>query len=185
MNEGINICKILKDCKAGTNLYSPIFGKVELKQLYPGKFWCIETNNACLYTNDGKIAIHDGVGKLSDECMLFPSKSQRDWENTHLFDKNRLSHSDMLDIVYRTDLEQCLVRNRGDVWHYAEGLHSIRTLDGIKNFLDRFFVNRDPTSARRSDKGELYEQVIPYNDDTKSLIGTADDCAEYYKWWEE
>lgn len=185
MNEGINICEILKDCRlqGGTKLYSPMFGKVELVKLYPGKFWCIETNNACLYTKDGKIAIHDGVGKLSDECMLFPSKSQRDWKDTHLFDKNRLSHSKMLAIVYKTDLEQCLVRNRGDVWHYAEGLHSFVSCDGARNYVDWLFENQDPTSKRESN--EWYEQVIPYNDDTKSLIGTSDDCAEYYKWWEE
>lgn len=185
MNEGINICEILKDCKAGTKLYSPLFGKVELAHLYPGKFWCIETNNACLYTRDGKIAIHDGAGKLSDECVLFPSKSQRDWRNTHLFDKNRLSYSDVLNIVYNNDLEQCLVRNRGDVWHYVEGLHGYAFCDGVRNYIDLLFTNQDLTSARKSNKGEWYEQVIPYNDDTKSLIGTADDCAEYYKWWEE
>lgn len=26
---------------------------------------------------------------------------------------------------------------------------------------------------------------IPYNDETKHLLGTTDDCPEYYKWWEE
>lgn len=33
MNEGINICEILKDCKTGTKLYSPVFGYVELVKL--------------------------------------------------------------------------------------------------------------------------------------------------------
>lgn len=28
-----------------------------------------------------------------------------------------------------------------------------------------------------------YQQCIPYNDDTKHLVGTLDDCPEYYKWW--
>ena len=27
--------------------------------------------------------------------------------------------------------------------------------------------------------------VIPYNDETKHLVNTTNDCAEYYKWWEE
>ena len=26
---------------------------------------------------------------------------------------------------------------------------------------------------------------IPYNDDTKHLHNTTDDCPDYYKWWEE
>ena len=30
-----------------------------------------------------------------------------------------------------------------------------------------------------------YQQCIPYNDDTKHLVGTLNDCPEYYKWWEE
>lgn len=29
-----------------------------------------------------------------------------------------------------------------------------------------------------------WQQCIPYNDDTKHLIGTKEDCPEYYKWWE-
>ena len=28
-------------------------------------------------------------------------------------------------------------------------------------------------------------QCIPYNDETKHLIGTTNDCPDYYKWWEE
>ena len=30
----------------------------------------------------------------------------------------------------------------------------------------------------------IWRRCIPYNDDTKHLIGSADDCPEYYKWWE-
>lgn len=33
--------------------------------------------------------------------------------------------------------------------------------------------------------GDVWEMCIPYNDDTKHLLGTTDDCPEYYKWWEE
>ena len=28
-------------------------------------------------------------------------------------------------------------------------------------------------------------QCIPYNEETKHLVGTSDECPEYYKWWEE
>lgn len=30
-----------------------------------------------------------------------------------------------------------------------------------------------------------WKQCIPYNDETKHLLGTKEDCPEYYKWWEE
>ncbi len=28
-------------------------------------------------------------------------------------------------------------------------------------------------------------QCIPYNEETKHLLGKTTDCPEYYKWWEE
>ena len=33
--------------------------------------------------------------------------------------------------------------------------------------------------------GSCYNWCIPYNDETKHLVGTTDDCPEFYKWWEE
>lgn len=30
-----------------------------------------------------------------------------------------------------------------------------------------------------------FKVCIPYNEDTKHLVGTSEDCPEYYKWWEE
>ena len=33
--------------------------------------------------------------------------------------------------------------------------------------------------------GMIYNKYIPYNEETKHLVGTNDDCPEYYKWWEE
>ena len=33
--------------------------------------------------------------------------------------------------------------------------------------------------------GTVYYQCVPYNEETKHLLGTSNDCPEYYKWWEE
>ena len=33
--------------------------------------------------------------------------------------------------------------------------------------------------------GFWWKCCIPYNEETKHLVGTKDDCPEYYKWWEE
>ena len=30
-----------------------------------------------------------------------------------------------------------------------------------------------------------WDYVIPYNEETKHLLGTKEDCPEYYKWWEK
>ena len=31
--------------------------------------------------------------------------------------------------------------------------------------------------------GCKWDMCIPYNDETKHLVGTTEDCPEYYKWW--
>ena len=33
--------------------------------------------------------------------------------------------------------------------------------------------------------GGYFKVCIPYNEETKHLVGASDDCPEYYKWWEE
>ena len=33
--------------------------------------------------------------------------------------------------------------------------------------------------------GGYFKVCIPYNEETKNLAGTDNDCPEYYKWWEE
>ena len=33
--------------------------------------------------------------------------------------------------------------------------------------------------------GDDYKLCIPYNDDTKHLVGTTDEAPEYYRYWED
>ena len=33
--------------------------------------------------------------------------------------------------------------------------------------------------------GIAFHICIPYNEETKHLVGTKEDCPEFYKWWEE
>ena len=84
MSENLNLAEILKDCPKGTKLYSTIHGEVEFVEIrnyitdYPiiykykdkdGNYICSDNT-----TVDGKHAFcSDG------ECVLFPSKDQRDW----------------------------------------------------------------------------------------------------------
>lgn len=78
MNENINLVEILKDCPEGTKLYSPIFGEVFLYKIsqvgYP----------ISIKTLNGDIAKFNEYGMYYNEyahaeCVLFPSKDQRDW----------------------------------------------------------------------------------------------------------
>ena len=78
----INLLNILKHCPEGTKLYSPIYGEVTFTRI------SIINTILCKATkSNGEITSVDfnRFGRLSgefsnSECVLFPSKDQRDWD---------------------------------------------------------------------------------------------------------
>lgn len=75
----MNIAEKLKKCPKGTKLYSPVYGEVELDCVKDDKEYpitCITRKGSYeLFTSEGRYFLD-----YSDaECMLFPSKDQRDW----------------------------------------------------------------------------------------------------------
>lgn len=80
----MNIAKILKYCPKGTKLYSLVDGTVTLESIDNTQQYPIEvitsTGNTSYFTKDGKIFANRPDG----ECVLFPSKNQRDWEEFRL-----------------------------------------------------------------------------------------------------
>ena len=81
MNENIDLTEILKDCPKGTKLYSPLFGYVELKEIDTSKVYPVNVKLASglieSFTREGKL--YDRDYYKDTECVLFPSKDQRDW----------------------------------------------------------------------------------------------------------
>lgn len=79
----INVAEKLKDCPKGTKLYSPLFGEVEFVRIEigsPGFSIVVKVlDNGIPYSNVSFTA----EGKWHDieqsECLLFPSKDNRDW----------------------------------------------------------------------------------------------------------
>lgn len=77
-----NLVSILKHCPEGTKLYSPIYGEVTFTRI------SIINTILCKATkSNGEITSVDfnRFGRLSGEfsnaeCVLFPSKDQRDWD---------------------------------------------------------------------------------------------------------
>ena len=77
----MTIAEILKYCPEGTKLYSPIYGEVTFKGISStNSILCRATHS------NGKISVvaFNSIGMLQDgfsnsECVLFPSKRQRDW----------------------------------------------------------------------------------------------------------
>lgn len=78
MNEKLNLVEILEECPKGTKLYSSVLGEVEFVKIVDEDGYyhirVIGENGNASFTSQGKLFnIQQG------ECLLFPSKHQRDW----------------------------------------------------------------------------------------------------------
>lgn len=77
----INLAKILKYYPKGTKLYSPIYGEVVLDSVQGKSIYTLaKTNNGATL-----VVEFNHLGRLyyefsNSECVLFPSKDQRDWD---------------------------------------------------------------------------------------------------------
>ena len=80
----INIAEKLKGCPQGTKLYSPLFGEVEFVRIEIGSIIVKVLDNGIPYSN----VTFTAEGKLynieQSECLLFPSKDNRDWNKFNL-----------------------------------------------------------------------------------------------------
>lgn len=74
MNENINLVELLKDCPKGTKFYTPICGEVELVVIDDNLINTTNNIYNCFFTKEGYYST-----KGTPECLLFPSKDQRDW----------------------------------------------------------------------------------------------------------
>ena len=166
MNENLNLVEILKDCPKGTNLYSTVFGDVEFMKVFQEKvFYSIEIklNNNLIenLTKDGRM-----FTEYSGECTLFPSREQRDWSKFKLekpkFDPKTLKPFDKV-----------LVRLTKDgVWHATFFSHYDKEVN--------WGCYPCVTTSCKS-----YSKCIPYNDETKHLVGTTEEAPEFYRYWED
>ena len=161
MNENLNLVEILKDCQKGTKLYSPVFGEVEfesINDIIGPIVVTTNTGNAECFTTDGKMYTY-----YNGECLLFPSKEQRDWSKFKIkkpkFDPKTLQPFDKVLVKYLKD----------DYW--SCDLFSNITKDGkIYPYLC---------------VSGVYKYCIPYNDDTKHLVATNKEAPEFYRYWED
>ena len=169
MNENIDLTKILKDCPKGTKLYSTVLGEVTFKDIVDDTiFSIIISYRNGLYEEsfmaDGRILNEDG------ECTLFPSKDQRDWSEftapwykpeKKRFDPNTLQPFDK--VIARID---------------EHGIWCCEWFSFIDSFIEENIILIKGCGA-------YYRNCIPYNDETKHLVGTTDEAPEFYKYWEE
>lgn len=73
----MNIAEILKYCPKGTKLYSTVYGEVVLDHVCENgthPIFCINEKHYKVFTKEG--CLYENRG----ECILFPSREQRDWK---------------------------------------------------------------------------------------------------------
>lgn len=117
MNENLNLVEILKDCPSGTKLYSTVSGEVELDYVEDGAEYpinIIAKYGVDRFTSDGRQFIeYDG------ECLLFPSREQRDWS---MFDAPWLKkESD--DVIIKNAILNHLKKMWGNCQDEVCGIH--------------------------------------------------------------
>lgn len=232
----MNIAEILKIVPKGTKLYSPIFGEVTLMSVNSDFIDIIDSDKIIrtFYSN--------GTFYKDGECMLFPSRENRDWNNMCLFKNGDIliSSSGNPFIFKEVKGEACSIHcgldTGGRFWKCSNNWTLIRKVrKATEKEIDLFFERLrkegfkwnsntltlekledkfDITTLKPFDKvlirdsevhrwrcnfysyyrtnenrfkyaciSDSYNQCIPYNDETKHLIGTTDDCPEYYKTW--
>lgn len=164
MNENIDLTKILKDCPKGTKLYSTVFGEVKfmgIKENAPYPI-IVKVNNENFesFTADGRIIVY-----FDGDCTLFPSKDQRDWSKftapwykKERFDPKTLNE---FDRVLGSDCNN-------HTWK-----------------CDFFSHINERDLCPYKCVGNSYKFCIPYNDETKHLVGTKNEAPEYYRYWED
>ena len=169
MNENLDLTKILDGCPEGTKFYSSDFGEVTFFKVspydwehYPIKLhYPSEVSSrpliASLTKNGQNVYGYDG------ECTLFPSKDQRDWSKFERFwDKLKI---EKFDVNTLQPFDKVLVRDYlNECWNVD-----------IFGFTLNNYIRCTTT----------WRYCIPYNEETKHLVGTKEDCPEFYKWWEE
>ena len=81
--EKINVAELLKDCPKGMKLYTTVWGEVEFIKTHDlGMISVVPTSNP-FNTSDTKLIYSDGRFTIDGECIIFPSKANRDWSKFH------------------------------------------------------------------------------------------------------
>lgn len=165
MNENIDFTKILENCPVGWEIWSDNYGKVRFKCInksYDRPIFVKRTDGGnAYYTKEGWCS-----KDFSASCLLWPSKDCRDWSKftapwykKEKFDPKTLKPFDRV-------LVQC---NNSESWKVQLFSHIIED-DKICPYVCISYN---------------YKYCIPYNNDTKHLVGTNEEAPDYYRYWED
>lgn len=161
MNKNLNLALILKSCPKGTKLYSLVHGDVEFYAIDEHSTICPIVlkcgDDLVPYSTSGKY-----IPGYMGECVLFPSKENRDWSK---FNPNKPK----FDPKTLKPFDKVMVRD-----------------DNYQAWFCTIFSHKGEDCGYPYDTASgSYFCCIPYNDDTKHLVGTKEEEPEYYRYWED
>lgn len=139
----MNIAEILKNCPVGTQLYCSLMGPVRLT----GVGDLDDEYPISISSEHNSISLTaDGKYYNNDdgECMLFPSKDNHDWDT-------------FKPVIQFRPYDKVLIRD-SDNEDWCCGIFSDLT---------------SYSKPYRMIGGTLWKQCIPYNENTRTLIGTS------------
>lgn len=154
--EKINLVETLKNYPAGTKLYSPLFGEVTFRKIDKKGLFPIVVE-----TSLGATATFSAEGRFfpaydDSECLLFPSKDQRDW--------SKFGIPEISPKIFKP-FDKVLVRDSDNgIWKCS--LFSRMTGDPKYPY---------------DTVGDMYAQCIHYNEETIHLVGTTGEPPIHYK----
>ena len=183
MNKNIDLTKILKNCPIGTEFYHAGYGNVwfcgiDLKN----KYYPIRLSFSNGGFNNTGVTSKGTISKWHNgECLLFPSKDQRDWSKFtapwYNPEKKEKFNPKTLKVFDKILVRDSHIGN----WFAAHFSHiafdlSEYDLDDCGEKLD--FIICTTGSAD-------FSYCVPFNDDTKHLVGTTDEAPDFYRYWED
>ena len=165
MNENIDLTKILENCPVGCEFWSDNYGKVRFKCInksYDRPIFVKRTDGGnAYYTKEGWCS-----KDFSASCLLWPSKDCRDWSKftAPCYKKEKFNPKTL------KPFDKVLVKcNNSESWKVQLFSHIIED-DKICPYVCISYN---------------YKYCIPYNNDTKHLVGTNEEAPEYYIYWED
>ena len=167
MNKKIDLTKILKDCPKGFKLYSTIYGEVKFRHIVFSAYPIIIENDNGVFSVT-KHGMHIIEYEDKAECILFPSKEQRDWSKftAPWYKKEKF------DPKTFQPFDKVLVKINNEYYNtwYAD---FVAEPSHVKNETPLVLGAKEVNI------------VIPYNDETKHLVGTTEEAPEYYRYWND
>ena len=139
------VADYLKNAPKGTKLYSPIFGECEFDHVSPSDSIYVRYKDTQIEFNKyGQFSLDNSDG----ECLLFPSKEEREWSNYQLPAPHDFKPFDKVVVkdnhgTWRIDFYECY--DSSD-----------------KDFPYQCMVSN-------------WQHCLPFNEETAKLIGTKDE----------